>query len=46
MLKTVQNWAKIANYPPNAQQKFAPQLIPTSHRALVSLPSYLLLAYH
>ena len=24
MLKIGQNWGKIANYPPNAQQKFAP----------------------
>ena len=24
MLKIGQNWGKIANYPPNAQQRFAP----------------------
>ena len=24
MLKTRQNWGKIANYPPNAQQRSAP----------------------
>ena len=24
MLKISQNWGKIANYPPNAEQKFAP----------------------
>ena len=24
MLKIGQNWGKIANYPPNAQQQFAP----------------------
>ena len=24
MLKIGQNWGKIANYPPNAQQSFAP----------------------
>ena len=32
MLKIGQNWAKIANYPPNAQQRFAP--LPT--RAVTS----------
>ena len=27
MLKIGQNWGKIANYPPNAQQRFSPQFI-------------------
>ena len=29
MLKIGQNWGKIANYPPNAQQRSAPLILPT-----------------
>ena len=34
MLKIGQNWGKIANYSPNAQQRFAP-LIPEYTKLLV-----------
>ena len=34
MLKMGQNWAKIANYPPNAQQRFSPLLSGTAGHIL------------
>ena len=36
MLKIGKNWGKIANYPPNAQQWFAPLV--TGKRSLTNLP--------
>ena len=32
MLKLGQNWGKIANYPPNGQQRFAPLITMTRYR--------------